>query len=57
MNEAWVMYHGYKLNMHRDEILDCPWGQYLDLLNCRAIENGAKPKKKKLSYEEAIALR
>jgi hypothetical protein len=51
------MYYGFQMNMRKDEILECPWGQFMDFLNCRAIENGAKPKKRALTYEEAIALR
>ena len=30
--------------MSRAEILSSPVGEMLDMINCRAIENGAKPK-------------
>lgn len=45
--------------MSRQEILATRYGEMLDMIACLAIQNGAKPKKKRkrLPYEEAIELR
>lgn len=46
--------------MGKAEILITPIGEMLDMISCLAIYNGtAKPKKKrkKLSYQEIMALR
>ena len=45
--------------MGRQEILSTRYGEMLDMIACLAIQNGAKPKRKRkrLRYEEAIELR
>ncbi|MBO7735633.1 MAG: hypothetical protein J6S67_23910 [Methanobrevibacter sp.] len=40
MNEAWYIYLGRKLGMSKEETLATKWGEFVDMLNCRAIENG-----------------
>lgn len=48
------------MNMTKEETLNTRWGEFLDLLSCRTIENGSakqKPPKKKYSFFEALALR
>ena len=56
---AWFLYFGRKLGMSKREILTTRYGEMIDMLNCMAIERGAKPKKKmrKWSFDEAISLR
>ena len=45
--------------MGRQEIQATRYGEMLDMIACLAIQNGAKPKKKRkrLRYEDAIELR
>lgn len=46
--------------MSKREILCTKYGEMVDMLTCMAIENGTakeKRKKKRWSFEEAIALR
>lgn len=45
--------------MSRREIMATRYGEMLDMVSCFAIYNGAEPKKKKrkLSFDEALALR
>lgn len=45
--------------MEKREIMATRYGEMLDMISCFAIYNGAEPKKqkRKLSYEEAMALR
>jgi hypothetical protein len=44
--------------MTREEIMECRWDFFNDLLACEAIYSGnAIPKKKKLSFEETMMLR
>ena len=43
--------------MSRQEILCTRVGEMRDMIACLSIYNGADPKKKKLSYEEAVKLR
>ena len=58
MNEAWLYFYGKKLNMTREEIMECPWWFFQDLLACEAIYSGnAEPKKKQLTFEQAMRLR
>jgi len=45
--------------MNRQEIMVTPYSEMADMISCFAIYNGAEPKHKprKLSFEEALALR
>lgn len=44
--------------MTREEVRFTRYGEMLDLIACYQIEKGeARPKKKKMSYEEIMALR
>lgn len=45
--------------MSRQEILATRYGEMLDMIACMAIQNGAKPRKKRkrIRYEDAIELR
>jgi hypothetical protein len=46
--------------MSREETLNTRWGEFIDLINCRAIENGnvrQKPPKKKMDMFEFLALK
>jgi hypothetical protein len=44
--------------MTREEIMSCPWDFFNDLLACDAIYSGrATPKKRKLTFDEAMSLR
>ncbi len=46
------------MNMSYEEIMECPWNLFQDLLACDSIYKGrAVPKRKKLSFDEAMALR
>ena len=54
------MYNGYRLGMRREEILNCLYGLFIDLMSCQAVVDGTsklKKQKKKMSFEEAIELR
>lgn len=43
--------------MGRNEIMHTRLGEMLEMLDCHAIANGAEPKGKPLSFEEALELR
>lgn len=43
--------------MSRSEILVTTVGEMQDMIACQAIVNGVAKEKKKLSFDEAIALR
>lgn len=48
------------MNMTREETLNTKWGEFQDMLSCKAIESGSakqKPPKRKYSIFEALALR
>lgn len=59
LNTEWFLFFGRQLHMGRQEILATRYGEMLDMIACLAIQNGAKPKKKRkrLRYEDAIELR
>ena len=45
--------------MSRDETLNTRWGEFVDLINCRSIENGGakqKPPKKEMDFFEFLNL-
>ncbi len=45
-------------HMTRQEILNTRYGEFMDLLSCLAVYNGAaKEKPKKLSFDDALLLR
>lgn len=56
---AWFLFYGRLLNMSRREIMATRYGEMLDMVSCFAIYNGAeaKKKKRKLSFDEVLALR
>lgn len=44
--------------MSKDEILCTPYGEMMDMIACMAIaEGGAKPKPRRMSFQEILALR
>lgn len=43
--------------MSAAEVIGTRYGEMLDMIACMAIYNGAKPKAKKLSFDEAMKLR
>ena len=45
------------LHMSRQEIMSTRYGEMGDMISCFAIFNGAEPKKKKMSFDEALKLR
>jgi hypothetical protein len=48
------------MNMTREETLNTKYGEFMDLISCRSIENGSakqKPPKKKWSIFEALSLK
>ena len=55
----WFLFYGRHLfHMTRQEVLYTRYGEFRDLLSCLAIHNGtAKEKPKKLSFDDALALR
>ena len=62
MTRAWFVYYGYQLGMDRAETMAMPYGEFMDLMTCRSIENGdlrplRKSAPRKWDYDEAIALR
>lgn len=57
MNESWYVYYGYALGMSREETMGTRYGEFLDLLACRAIDNGAEQKAPKKSMEEVLQMR
>lgn len=38
--------------MSKEEVLITPYGEMIDMLNCQAIDNGAKQKEPKVTQEE-----
>lgn len=40
--------------MTKEEVLVTPFGEMTDMLNCQAIDNGAKQKSEKLSMEQIL---
>ena len=58
MNESWFVYFGHQLNMSRAETMNTRYGEFMDLLDCMAIENGgAEPKEQKMTMEQVLAMR
>lgn len=43
--------------MSRQEIMVTRYGEMSDMISCYAIFNGADPKKPKMDFDEALALR
>ena len=43
--------------MGRYEIMHTRLGEMLEMIDCHAIANGAEPKRKPLSFEDALKLR
>lgn len=44
--------------MTKQETLITPYGEMMDMLTCAAIQNGTlEPKERKMSFDEALALR
>jgi len=46
--------------MSREEVMNTRWGEFVDLINCRAIESGGarqKPPKKEMDFFEFLALK
>lgn len=40
--------------MSKQEVLVTPYGEMIDMLNCSAIDNGAKQKKAQLTQEQIL---
>lgn len=40
--------------MTKQEVLVTPYGEMCDMLNCAAIDNGARQKKDKLTQEQIL---
>lgn len=59
MTLPWFLFYGMHLfHMTRQEVLNTRYGEFVDLLSCLAVYNGAaKEKPKKLSFDEALLLR
>jgi len=59
LNLSWFLFYGRMLHMGRREILLTRYGEMLDMIACLDIQHGAPPKKekRKMSFQEAIALR
>lgn len=57
MNRSWFVFYGLQLGMTRQETLDTPYGEMLDLINCLAIYNGGADEKRKLTFDEIMNLR
>lgn len=51
------MFRGLQIGLTRQETLNSTIGELLDLSSCLSICNGEEKEKKKLTYEEAMALR
>ena len=46
------------MNMSRQETMNTRYGEFMDLLACMSISNGAKQKKKKIwTFDEFLALK
>ena len=43
--------------MSKQEIMVTRYGEMSDMISCYAIFNGAEPKKKKMSFDDALKLR
>lgn len=43
--------------MTKQEIMVTRYGEMSDMISCYAIFNGAEPKKKKMSFDDALKLR
>lgn len=43
--------------MKRQEIMLSIYGEFMDLVSCLSIYNGAEQKKEKLAFDEVMALR
>ena len=56
---TWILFYGRMLGMAKQEIMATRYGEMLDMVACFAIFHGAKekPKKRKLSFLEAMELR
>lgn len=52
-----MLFYGYQIGMTRQEVMDTRVGEMLDLISCLSVYNGGAREKKRMSYEEAIALR
>jgi len=53
-----MVFYGHIMNIPKQEVLVTRYGEMLDMINCYSIYKGsAQPKKKKMSFAEAIELR
>ena len=43
--------------MTKQEIMVTRYGEMSDMISCYAIFNGAEPKKRKMSFDDALKLR
>lgn len=43
--------------MSREETLNTRYGEFMDFLDCMAIEYGAEPKEQKMTMEQVLAMR
>ena len=43
--------------MTRQETLNTRYGEFMELISCYAIYNGAAKEKKKISFDDALLLR
>lgn len=57
LNESWYVYYGHALGMSRDETMATRYGEFMDMLACRAIDNGADVKPQKMKMEDVLKLR
>lgn len=42
--------------MNRQETMSTPYGEFMDMIDCLAIENGANQVKKKWTFDEVMRL-
>lgn len=57
LNKAWYLFYGYQIGLSRQETLTTIYGEFMDLISCLSIYNGADQKKKKIDFDEVINLR
>ena len=59
LNLSWYIFYGTLLNMGRQDVLNCRYGEFRDLMSCLAIYNGSAEqvnKKTPRTFEEVIMM-
>lgn len=59
INRAWFLFYGAQIGLSRQEILNCPYGEMMDMISCLSVYNGnaeVVEKKKPKTFDDVMSM-